>query len=89
MLNYSNTHIIIIDVYNGIKEIVNEKWFNKVIESNNGIWLGVGITSQAIFKVNIKPNDKGLNFPYMGYIIDDTKYQVIKYVINRVVEDEE
>ena len=64
---YEKMSIIILDDVNKIKQYSFEMWFNGYFDTNNGIWIGRGISDQSLFKVstftkemqeNIK-NDRG------------------------------
>lgn len=76
-----NIKNIIIDEIDGFKDIKYESWFRE-INSEEYIWLGGGIADQFTFTPpNLTFEERKLNFNYMGYIVKNDRFAVIKHLV--------
>ena len=83
-----NSHFILFDTYASIRNLQTELWYQNINKSN-GIWLGDGITNQSVINVNkISVEDKKIGFEYMAFLVQKGNYQIIKYVVERKIDDE-
>jgi S-DNA-T family DNA segregation ATPase FtsK/SpoIIIE len=78
----NNTKIIFIDMSESLKNIMNEEWFIKYVNTNSGIWLDPDANSQIIIKTNpMSLDDRRINFPAIGFIIENKNCRIIKHMI--------
>ncbi len=86
--NYNKTHILLVDVSNGLKMLQEEPWYEE-IDKKNGIWLGENVGSQNIIKIsNMSPEEKKINFLAMGVLVSKGKYQIIQTMLDVEEENE-
>lgn len=86
----TNIHFILVDTYDSYKNLQLEVWYQSNINSLYGIWLGEDVGSQLAFNIpNLTMDDRKINFPYMGFAINDGNYTVFKHVVEKEVEQNE
>lgn len=77
------SYFIFIDNYETFKNLKLENWYKQQLVENHGIWLGNGISNQMIYNVGDLGMDiKNLDFPYMGFVINQNDFVIIKYVVD-------
>ena len=72
---------ILVDRVDNFKKMEYDNWYKKVIESNNGIWIGNGIADQSLIKTNIgfkKVNNEVANG--YGIAVKNTKVRLVKLI---------
>ena len=85
---YPNSHIILVDVSNAMRQVMLEEWYKAAVDNKSGIWLGENVGSQTIISVSsMTLEEKKVNFLYMAVLVNRGKYQVIKHMLD--VEDED
>ena len=86
-----NTILIIADNYMDFQRLELESWYDEVIDTSRGIWLGEGIGEQNIINTNsINYEYRSMSYPDMAFLIDDNKALPIKkVVIEKEDEDNE
>ena len=90
MDKHPHNHIILLDVYNGYKALMTDDWFANKVNNSTGIWLGDGVGSQSLLKINnISYDDKNEYFDFMAFAIFNGKYQIIKHVVKRWLNEDE
>ena len=75
---------ILIDDYDKLRTLKLETWFNSV-NTNKGIWLGSGsgFSSQSLISSNeLTTDDKKYDYEGLAYSVTDSKYTVIKTVLD-------
>ena len=60
-------NFLFIDVPSAFKKYEYEEWYKNTINNLDGLWIGVGITSQYSIKLNIQPN--GINTIGADYLV--------------------
>ena len=77
-----NSNIIFIDMAQSLRNLMNEEWYIKNVNINSGIWLDPDANNQIVIKTNqMSLDDRRLNFPAIGFIIENKNYKVIKHMI--------
>ena len=86
-----NTILIIADNYMDFQRLELESWYDEIIDTSRGIWLGEGIGEQNIINTNsINYEYRSMSYPDMAFLIDDNKALPIKkVVIEKEDEDNE
>ena len=80
---YLNSTFIIFDSYANYKNIQVDPWIKNKIDSTSGIWLGEGAGSQIAIQINdFSLEDRKINFPYMGIIVNKEFKEIIKCMID-------
>ena len=80
---YLNSRFIIFDAYANYKNIQVDPWIKNKIDSTSGIWLGEGAGSQIAIQINdFNLEDRKINFPYMGIIVNKEFKEIIKCMID-------
>lgn len=72
---------IYVDRVDNLKKLEYDEWYKKVIQNNNGIWIGNGVADQTLIKTNIgfKKTNNEISNGY-GIVIKNTKTGLIKLV---------
>lgn len=77
-----NIIYIFIDSYDKMKSLKLETWFNYV-DTTRGLWLGEGLDNQSLLVSNeLTQDDKKYSYEGMGFVIEDSKYTLIKTVLD-------
>jgi len=77
-----NSRIIFIDMAQSLRNLMNEEWYIKNVNVNSGIWLDPDASNQIVIKTNqMSLDDRRLNFPAIGFIIENKNYKIIKHMI--------
>jgi len=85
---FSNTHFIFFDTYDSLRDLQTELWYQN-LNKDSGVWLGAGVGNQSVINASrVSVEDKKLNFEYMAFVFDKGKYNVVKHIVDREVEDE-
>lgn len=85
----SKVHGILLDTKENLSSFRLEPWFKTSISLNNYLWLGEGIASQSITSdPNLSFEEKKIMFKNIGYIVKDGYCDIIKYAIDREIENE-
>jgi len=80
---YLNSTFIIFDSYANYKNIQVDPWIKNRIDNSSGIWLGEGAGSQIAIQINdFSLEDRKINFPYMGIIVNKEFKEIIKCMID-------
>lgn len=80
---YLNSQFIIFDSYANYKNIQVDPWIKNKIDNTSGIWLGEGAGTQIAIQINdFSLEDRKINFPYMGIIVDKEFKEIIKCMID-------
>jgi hypothetical protein len=83
ILDSKKSRYVLIDNYDDIRNLKVESWF-KNINTSKGIWLGTGLSAQSIFEnTTVQTEDTKLNYPGLGFIIENDEYRVIKTVMDK------
>ena len=65
------------DSYGSIKNLQLEDWYQQFGHNDSGIWIGPGIGSQMLIRVNsLSYDDKKLDFVDMAFAVDDGNYNI-------------
>lgn len=73
---------ILIDDYDKLRTLKLEKWYSQV-NNTKGIWLGQELNNQSLINVNnVSTEDKKFNFEGVAFTIDESKYKLIKTVLD-------
>ena len=79
---FKNVHFIFIDNYLSFKNMELQKWFKNISKGFNGIWLGENFGVQSLFNVmSVSLEVRKLDFPYIGFVINNGNFKVIKSLI--------
>ena len=86
----SKAHILIIDEYAKIKDAAYESWFSK-IDTTEGVYIGTGVDSQTIFKVNGFNKELSQTFPknYGFYMIEGACHIIKLLEFEKMGDDED
>lgn len=77
--NFKKSYFIILDNSKDYQQIQVKDWYYKSIMKTEGIWLGLGVSTQlSITFSNISMDDKKLNFADIGFASNTNNYKVIK-----------
>lgn len=80
---YTNSYFIVFDSYPSYKNIQADPWIKNKIDSSNGIWLGEGAGAQIAIQINdFTMEDRKLNFPYMGVVVQKEFKEIVKCAID-------
>ena len=89
-VKYKQIKFIIFDNYTSFKFLESEKWFEKGIDQNNGIWLGDNASTQMSIRMpNLGINDRKVMFDEIGYVVKDSNHTIVRYVIDKGDQNEE
>ena len=58
---------VLIDLPSSFKKYEYEEWYKNNVNASEGIWIGLGVTSQYVLKLNIQPS--GINAIDNNYAI--------------------
>ena len=76
-----NIHLVVIDTSGKIKQLSFESWFNTVIGTSNGIWIGRGVTDSGVIRINNVNKDMANDYSSdMGYLIIDNYATLVKFI---------
>ena len=77
------SYFILVDNYSSFKRLELYQWYKSQVDTSNGIWLGPNIANQMVFNIpNINMDIRNLDFPEMGFAIENNEFDIIKYVID-------
>ena len=78
-----NVTFILIDSYASYKNLQLENWYQQLIDSSNGIWLGENVASQMAISIsNLSVDDRKMSYQDMAVAIKDGKHTFIKHVVD-------
>lgn len=78
-----NNKFIFVDTYFSFKNIEVCEWYQKVSNKIDGLWLGEGVGNQISITIpNIKMEEKNLNLPFLCYVVNDGKYDIVKHIVD-------
>ena len=81
----NNYKFVFVDSYGSIKNLQLEDWYQQLEHNDSGIWIGPGIGSQMLIRVNsLSYDDKKLDFVDMAFAVNDGNYSIIKHVVDNV-----
>lgn len=81
---FKESKILIVDSYDEYKNIMVEDWYSEIESNNNYIWLGSGVSEQALLNFDdLSDDDVKADFDQVGFAHQDDKTSVIKYVIDK------
>ena len=73
---------ILVDNYEKLRTLKLESWYNQ-IDTSSGLWLGPGLNSQSMFLIDsIKEEDRKYNFDGLAFNMEDSKYTLIKTMMD-------
>lgn len=87
--DYEKISVIIIDDAGKIKKFAFEPWFSNMFSTNDGIWIGKGLTDQNL--IHLSQINKELTKEIkndMGYLISESTPSLIKLIDFETSEDE-
>lgn len=73
-------NFVFIDTLGSVKKHEYEDWYKNNVDTNNGIWIGEGITSQYTIKLNIQPSGINLIENDYGVIVKNGIPTVVKFI---------
>lgn len=81
--NNDKIHFIFIDLYSELNMLKLEDWYEQLVDSRYGIWLGPDVASQLLIKFdNITMDDRNMTDPdYLFAAIDGRKFVVKKAIL--------
>ena len=80
--NYSNSKFIIMDVLPSFRNILASEWYQKNVDNSYGIWLDPDASNQILINApNITLEERKLNFPYIGFTVNNSRHTIIQYMI--------
>ena len=80
----NNIHIIFVDINNSYKNIQLEMWYQNLVNTLNGIWIGNDVGNQLSINIpDLSMEDRKLDFNGLAYIVSDGNYKVIKHVVEK------
>ena len=81
---FENTKFILMDVLASYRNLLVEEWYQKYINNTAGIWLDADISNQMIINApNVSLEDRKIDFPQIGYKVENGKHEIIKFMIER------
>ena len=85
-----NFAFVLVDRVDNLKKLEYDDWYKKVIQNNNGIWIGNGIADQTLLKTNIgfKKTNNEIP-PGFGIVVKNTKTSLVKLVNDGIVTNSE
>jgi len=79
---HQKTKFIVADNYNSFKKFQTEPWYNSIVESGSGIWIGPGVGNQfAIAFANMSMEEKNLDVPDISFVANKGSYSIVKKVV--------
>ena len=77
----SNFMYIIVDRVDNLKKLEYDEWYKRVVQNNNGIWIGNGVADQNLIKTNIGFKKINNEIPEgFGVIVKNTKTNLVKLI---------
>ena len=74
----NNTHILIVDETNKLKENLYEDWF-KNIDVSEGLYIGLGVEENGVLKISNYSKELSATFPRnYGFYISEGNYHIVK-----------
>ena len=78
------TKILLVDVYNSMKNLGTEIWYQSNVDNSYGIWLGENVGTQFAINIsNLSMDDRKVMFPCMAFLVQNGKHRIIKHMIER------
>ena len=78
---YENISMIIVDDFPKIKALGFEPWFNGTFSTNDGIWIGRGVTDQGLLRVSSITKEMTKNIKNnMGYVVNENLATLCQYI---------
>lgn len=89
-LNNKLLNFIFIDTYEQLNILKLEEWYTKIVNNENGIWLGPDVGSQTIIKFNnLSSEDRMVNNPEYAFAAENGKRNLIKIITMKDEDNEE
>lgn len=87
--NYEKITLLIVDDTYKIKQYMYESWFSSLVNKNEGIWIGKGISNQNAFQLGMVTREMNAEIKNdMGYFISEGSATLCKF-IDFVSKDDE
>lgn len=84
-VNGTDTIIIMVDNYVGVRKLQLEMWYVNTFDKTNGIWIGCDVGSQqAIRFEGMSSSIRNYNIDNMAFVNDNGEVRIIKHVIGGV-----
>ena len=86
----SKAKFVFIDTYVSYKNLSTEEWYQSSVDATYGIWLGENVGTQLAININnLTLDDRKIDFPYMAFAVNNGKHKLIRYVVEKVEQNEE
>ncbi len=83
-----SAYFIVVDNYQGYKQLQLEQWFQVQVNSAYGIWVGEGFDNQTSIRINnLSAQDRQNKYPYMALPVVNGQHEFIKYVTDEVPKE--
>ena len=73
-------NFVFIETSGNLKKFDYDDWYKNNIDTNNGLWIGMGATQQYVIKLNIQPNSINMIENDFGVVVKNGMPLVIKFV---------
>ena len=81
MKKYEKINMIIVETSNQMKPYIYETWFTQNFNASDGIWIGKGLSDQALLRISNVSKEMTLDYKNdMGYIVSEGSGTLVKLI---------